>query len=133
MRILAASVHELAKILRPEQVEEDLIPVYERCLTCIDEIRERVYEHVDVIVSRVREEEGWRLFQNLARAWKDGSLGGWRAREQLALHLPSFLETFKDVEKGKEVLEVLRDALLDPFAAVRDGVTKGVSGLTCTD
>lgn len=130
MRILAASLHELAKILRPEQVEEDLIPVYERCLSCNDEIRERVYEHVDILVSHVGPDEGWRMFQNLARAWKDGSLGGWRAREQLALHLPSFLETFREVEKGKEVLEVLRDALLDPFAAVRDGVTKGVSELS---
>lgn len=126
MRILAASLHELAKILTFDQVEQDLLTVYKRCLTCNDEIRERVYEHVDVIVTRVRPEVAWELFTDLAKAWKDGSLGGWRAREQLALHLPSFLETFSDVHQGEQVLEVLRDALLDPFAAVRDGVTKGI-------
>lgn len=128
MRILAASLHELAKILRPDQVEQDLLPVYQRCLTCNDEIRERLYEHLDVLLSRVGEEQGWRMFLDLAKAWKDGSLGGWRAREQLALHLPSFLETFRETWQGEQVLEVLKDALLDPFAAVRDGVTKGVSG-----
>jgi serine/threonine-protein phosphatase 4 regulatory subunit 1 len=127
MRILAASLHELAKILHAPQIEADLLPVYKNCLTCNDEIRERVYEHVDVIISRVRPEIGWDLFEDLARAWKDGSLGGWRAREQLALHLPKMLELFRDVKKGERVLDVLRDALLDPFAAVRDGVTKGVS------
>jgi len=127
MRILAASLHELAKILHAPQIEADLLPVYKTCLTCNDEIRERVYEHVDVIISRVRPEVGWDLFEDLARAWKDGSLGGWRAREQLALHLPKMLELFRDSKKGERVLDVLRDALLDPFAAVRDGVTKGVS------
>jgi len=127
MRILAASLHELAKILEPKQVEEDLLPVYRRCLTCNDEIRERVYEHVDVIISQVDPDVGWEVFQDLAASWKDGSLGGWRAREQLALHLPKCLEMFREEERGTQVLEVLRDALLDPFAAVRDGVTKGVS------
>lgn len=100
--------------------------MYKTCLACNDEIRERVYEHVDVLISRVSPVVGWDMFEDLARAWKDGSLGGWRAREQLALHLPKMLELFRDVEKGEKVLDVLRDALLDPFAAVRDGVTKGV-------
>jgi serine/threonine-protein phosphatase 4 regulatory subunit 1 len=126
MRILAASLHELAKILTFDQVEADLLPVYKRCLTCNDEIRERVYEHVDVIVTRLRPEVAWELFQDLAKAWKNGTLGGWRAREQLALHLPSFLETFREVHKGEQVLEVLLDALLDPFAAVREGVTQKI-------
>lgn len=126
MRILAASLHELAKILTFDQVEQDLLPVYKRCLICNDEIRERVYEHVDVLVTRLRPDVAWELFTNLAKSWKDGTLGGWRAREQLALHLPSFLETFSDIYQGEQVLEVLRDALLDPFAAVRDGVTKGI-------
>jgi len=127
MRILASSLHELTKILHPSQVEADLLPVYKTCLTCNDQIRERIYEHVDVIISRVSIEVGWDMFEDLARAWKDGSLGGWRAREQLAVHLPKMLAHFKDVTKGEKVLDVLRAALLDPFAAVRDGVTKGVS------
>jgi hypothetical protein len=47
-----------------------------------------------VILSRVGEEQGWRMFLDLAKAWKDGSLGGWRAREQLALHLGSNRASF---------------------------------------
>lgn len=103
MRILAASLHELAKILDPDQVASDLLPVYRRCITCNDEIRERVYEHVDVIISQVKPEVGWDVFQDLADSWRNGSLGGWRAREQLALHLPKCLEMFREVERGMKL------------------------------
>lgn len=125
-RTLAASLHELSKILHPSSVEKDLLPVYKRCLQSNDEIRERVFEHVDVFVSRVPRSLGWKLFLELAQAWKENNLGGWRAREQLALHIPSFFATFRE-EELERVLEMTRDALLDPFACVRDAATHGVS------
>ena len=127
MRLLAVSLHDVAKVLPPDQVEVDLLPVYKRCLTEHEEIREYVFTHADVILSRVNADLGWTLFQDLATAWKDGNLGGWRAREQLALHLPSFFETFSTQSQGECLLEMMRNALLDPFAAVRDAVTTRVS------
>jgi serine/threonine-protein phosphatase 4 regulatory subunit 1 len=127
LRTLAASLHEIAKILYPEQVEHDLLPVYERCLNSSDEIRERVYEHVDVLYSRVPPATGWRLILDMARAWKEGKLGGWRARELLAFNIPSFAETFGKSQNLDPVLDLTHDALLDPFAAVRNAATSGVS------
>lgn len=127
MRILAASLHELAKILKPGQVERDLLEVYRRCLVCNDEIRERVYEHVHEFLLAVEPATGWSLFKDLLAAWADGSLGGWRAREQLTLHLPSFSESFNTDEQGKCVLEMIKWGLLDPFAAVRNAVSQSVS------
>nr|XP_019050561.1 hypothetical protein I302_00997 [Kwoniella bestiolae CBS 10118]OCF29491.1 hypothetical protein I302_00997 [Kwoniella bestiolae CBS 10118] len=126
LRTTASCLHELTKILLPDQVVSDLLPVYTRLLGDSEEIRERVFEHVDTIIASVPKEVGWSLFQHLARGWKAGMLGGWRAREKLGLHIPSFLKTFAEWNGVEEVLEMMRDALLDPFAAVRDAVTKGI-------
>ena len=68
----------------------------------------------------------WQLFTNRLDAWTTESLGGWRAREKLASHLPEFLRIFPTPEQNISVLEMFRGALLDPFAAVRDAATYGV-------
>ncbi|WWD18112.1 hypothetical protein CI109_102561 [Kwoniella shandongensis] len=125
-RTTASCLHELAKILRPDQVVQDLLPVYRNLLEDTEEIRERIYEHVNVVIASVPQDIGWELFDHLATGWKAGTLGGWRAREKLALHISSFLETFHGGHEVDEVLEMMRDALLDPFAAVRDAATKGI-------
>lgn len=122
----AACLHELAKILTPSQVAEDLLPVYSTLLKGNEEIRERIFEHVEVIIASVPTEIGWELFQNLAHSWNEGTLGGWRAREKLAWRIPSFLQTFAGWKGQEQVLEMMKAALLDPFAAVRDGATNGI-------
>ncbi|KAL1410894.1 hypothetical protein Q8F55_001837 [Vanrija albida] len=126
LRTVAAFLHELAQILRPDQVAEDILPVYRRCLQCCDEIRERIFEHVDLILKHVDPEIGWQSFSDLVNAWSNDTLGGWRAREQLALHIPAFFETFHSRAQVAVVLDMMRKALRDPFAAVRDAATFAV-------
>lgn len=125
-RTIAAFLHELAQILKPEQVAEDVHPVYRKCLLLDDEIRERIFEHIDVLIARLPPALGWEAFLRLSKAWTDDLLGGWRAREQLALHIPSFLETFREHDEAALVLDIMRSALLDQFAAVRDAATYAV-------
>ena len=124
-RTLAASLHELAKILTPEQCAQDLMPVFRTCITGADESRELVFEHVDVFFAHLPLPLAWSTYLELARGWKANTLGGWRAREQLALHIPAFFKTFHSLMED-EILGMLQDALLDPFAAVRDAATKGI-------
>lgn len=126
LRTIAAFLHELAQILRPDQVAADVLPVYRRCLEAHDEIRERIFEHVDIILAALPPEIGWSCFRDLQAAWVSDTLGGWRAREQLALHIPSFLETFSANDEVSAVLDMMRSALLDRFAAVRDAATIAV-------
>lgn len=126
LRTVAAFLHELAQILRPGQVAEDILPVYRRCLQCCDEIRERIFEHVDLILKHVEPHIGWQSFSDLVDAWSNDTLGGWRAREQLALHFPAFFETFNSRDQVAVVLDMMRKALRDPFAAVRDAATFAV-------
>ena len=126
---LAASLHELSKILRPDQVERDLLPMYERCIDSNDEIREKIFGHVDEIISHVSKATGWDLFLHLARSWKSGTLGGWRVREQLAFHIPSFFKTFLEEQDLSHILDLTKVALTDPFNAVRDAARQGVGRL----
>jgi serine/threonine-protein phosphatase 4 regulatory subunit 1 len=102
------------------------MPVYTRCLAEDDEIRELVFEHVEIFLCNLPLELGWSSFLDLCRAWSEGTLGGWRARERLALHIPALFKCFGEVDGVESVLEMMRDALLDPFAAVRDAATKGI-------
>lgn len=124
-RTLAASLHELAKILTPDQCATDLIPVYRSCMSSADDIRELVFEHIDVFLDNLPLDLAWETYLELAKGWKENKLGGWRAREQLALHIPAFFRTFHSLMKD-EILGMLKDALFDPFAAVRDAATKGI-------
>lgn len=125
-RTVSAFIHELASILEPEQVAEDVLPVYRKCLEQGDAVRERIFEHIDVLVRRLPPSLGWVSFRLLSDAWNEDTLGGWRAREQLSLHIPSFLETFHGHPEVGAVLDITRSALLDPFAAVRDAATFAV-------
>lgn len=125
-RTVSAFLHELAQILQPEQVAEDVLPVYRKCLQLHDEIRERIFEHIDVLIARLPPALGWQSFLTLSKSWTDDLLGGWRPREQLALHIPSFLETFREHNEVSLVLDIMRSALLDQFAAVRDAATYAV-------
>ena len=124
-RSLAASVHELAKILEPDQCARDLMPVYHSSMAENDDIRELIFEHLDVFLEHLPQDLAWETYLDLAKGWKSNTLGGWRAREQLALHIPQFFRIFCPIMQC-EVLDMMKDALLDPFAAVRDAATKGI-------
>lgn len=126
LRTITAFVHELAQILTPEQVAEDVHPVFRQCSMGSDDIRERIFEHVDVLFANLPQDMAWACFRRILDGWVQDSLGGWRAREQLALQIPSFLSTFRQMDEVSVVLEVMQLALLDPFAAVRDAATFAV-------
>lgn len=126
MRTITAFLHELAQVLTPDQVAEDVLPVYQHCAVGSDDIRERIFEHVDVLFANLPQDMAWGCFRRILDGWVKDSLGGWRAREQLALQIPSFLSTFRTMDEVSVVLEVMRLALLDPFAAVRDAATFAV-------
>ena len=66
-------------------------------------------------------------FIGLGEAWKCDTLGGWRAREAVALHLPAFFKLFtaRDIDVTP-ILDMTSAALLDKFAAVREAAIKSV-------
>ncbi|RXK42606.1 hypothetical protein M231_00160 [Tremella mesenterica] len=126
MTTISSFLHELSRILRPDQVAPNLLPIFHRCLGHSDATRERSYEHLDVFLSGLPSQEAWDLFSFLAEKSKTDALGGWRAREKLALHVPAFLTLFPEDYQASRILEMTHSALIDKFACVRDAVTLSV-------
>jgi serine/threonine-protein phosphatase 4 regulatory subunit 1 len=126
-RSLAASLHEMARILKPEDVGRDLVPFFKNCLESTEDVRERVFDHLDIFIEHSPLEVGWELCECLSRSWSAGTLGSWRIRERLASHLPALFKLFHSQPNSALIMEVVEEALKDPFAAVRDAATKGVS------
>jgi serine/threonine-protein phosphatase 4 regulatory subunit 1 len=124
---IASYLHELAKILTPEQVAEDLLPVYTRLVDSPEGIRERVLEHVDEFMAGLPDELAWMTFLGLDKAWELDTLGQWRTREAVALHLPAFFKLFVKQDRDiSPILSITLAALLDKFAAVRDAAIKSI-------
>jgi len=124
---IASYLHELAKILTPAQVAEDLLPVYTRLVDSPEAIREKVLEHVDEFMAGLPDELAWMTFLGLDKAWELDTLGQWRTREAVALHLPAFFRLFVKQDRDiSPILSMTLAALLDKFAAVRDAAIKSI-------
>ena len=124
---IAAALHELAKILDTPDVVRDLLPAFKRCMTGSEEVRERLFEHVDVFLGRLDQSTGREMLRTFATWWTSGEIGRWRAREQFASHIPDLLNIFPGDESAATVLRLTDMALHDPFASVREAAAKGVS------
>lgn len=117
----------MAKILTPAQVAEDLLPVYTRLIDSPESIREKVFEHIDDFVAGLPPDLGWMTFLGLDKAWELDTLGHWRTREAVALHLPAFFALFVKQDRDlSPVLSMTQAALLDKFAAVRDAAIQSI-------
>jgi serine/threonine-protein phosphatase 4 regulatory subunit 1 len=113
--------------LTPDQVAEDLLPVYTRLIDCNESIREKVFEHVDEFIAGLPAELAWMTFLGLDKAWELDTLGQWRTREAVALHIPAFFKLF--VKQDRDLVPIVsmtRAALLDKFAAVREAAIQSI-------
>lgn len=130
-RSLAASIHEMSRILEIGDVGRDLVPFFRACLKDTEDIRERVYDHLDIFLEHAPPDLSWDICQCTARSWTAGTLGSWRIRERLAKHFPALFKLFKLQPGAALCLDIVAEALKDPFAAVRDAATTGVSTFRC--
>jgi len=93
----------------------------------LEPIRERVFEHLDDFVAGLPPDLGWMTFLGLEKAWELDTLGQWRTREAVALHLPAFYTLFVKQERDiAPILSMTLAALLDKFAAVRDAAIQSI-------
>lgn len=113
--------------MTPAQVAEDLLPVYTRLIDSPESIRERVFEHLDDFVAGLPPDLAWMTFLGLEKAWELDTLGQWRTREAVALHLPAFYTLFVKQERDiSPILSMTLAALLDKFAAVREAAIQSI-------
>ena len=129
-RSLAASLHEMAKILGDEIASADLVPFFHRCLEDEYEIRERLWENLHVFIGALDQATAWPLIHKIGQLLIAGQLSNWRLRERLMQSLPSMAESMIAGQNGKFlVVSLLREGLIDKVAAVRDAAIASVSGL----
>lgn len=127
---LAASLHEIAKIVGQEATRDDLLPAATRFLTDDDvEVRTAMFENMDVFLSCLPQVEAERMLSQLLSLWSSGALRDWRLREQLALHIPSMAKQFLLEDEDGNLVSLMQLALADPISAVRDAGVRCVPNL----
>ncbi|KAN0062884.1 hypothetical protein ACQY0O_004705 [Thecaphora frezii] len=122
---LAASVHEIAKIVGPEFTKSDLLPVADKFLGDSDqEVRMAVLESIDVFLNCLPKPDAERCLQRLLVLWSMDFARDWRLRERLTLHIPSMARQFLLEDEDGNLVSLMQLALADPVSAVRDAGVK---------
>ena len=118
---LAASLHEVAKIIGQEATRDDLLPAATRFVTDDDaEVRTAMFDNIDVFLSCLPQAGAEKMLYQLLSLWSSGSLRDWRLRERLALHIPSMAKQFLLQDEEGNLVSLMQLALADPISAVRD-------------
>ncbi|SPO48283.1 uncharacterized protein PSANT_05972 [Moesziomyces antarcticus] len=118
---LAASLHEIAKIVGKEATRDDLLPAATRFVTDEEaEVRTAMFENMDVLLTCVPQAEAEKMLWQMVSLWSSGSLRDWRLRERLALHIPSMAKQFLLSDEEGNLVSLMQLALADPISAVRD-------------
>ncbi|SNX86610.1 uncharacterized protein MEPE_05319 [Melanopsichium pennsylvanicum] len=118
---LAASLHEVAKIIGQEATRDDLLPAATRFVSDEDvEVRTAMFDNVDVFLSCLPQTGAEKMLWQLVSLWSSGSLKDWRLRERLALHIPSMAKQFLLEDEEGNLVSLMQLALADPISAVRD-------------
>lgn len=125
-RSLAASLHEVAKIVGPQAASQDILPLFRRALVEDNdiEVRAAALEHADVLLSHVDAVDGEAELRKLHGMWQTTFASSWRLRERLVQLIPSLAPKFLLSDDEGTLVHLMRDAIVDVVSAVRAaGVT----------
>lgn len=113
---LASSLHEIAKIIGPEQSDQTLLEPWSLFIKDLDHIQGAVLENCPTLLKSWSVDAGRHALELLNEAWSEIRI--WRRREQVVKCLGELGERYMGA--GEELLGVLNRAFKDPVAAVRD-------------
>jgi serine/threonine-protein phosphatase 4 regulatory subunit 1 len=130
-RTLAASLGELAKIIGPDNAQQDLLPVWWDSIKCEDdgEVRLKAIECVGMFVGALGERKV-EVAEGLLSVWKAGTLRGWRERQVAVGALVGFIGSIGEM-KPSVIKGLLKVALEDGVAGVREAAISIVSVNIC--
>lgn len=118
---LAASLHEMAKLIGPEAACRDLVTVSEQFLhdSCID-VTSTVLEHMDVFWLILPVDVARDQIRRVSSLWLSAYAQEWRLRQTLAAHIPALVPTMLLTDEDGCLVTLLLLALNDPVNALRD-------------
>ena len=127
---LAASIHEIARIIGPEATKADLLSTawsffWDQEL----DVRTAFMENVDVFLSCLPKEDALQALCSMLELWSLRNSRDWRLRERLALHIPSIARQFLLEDEDGNLVSLMHLALADTVSAVRDAGVKSVPEL----
>jgi serine/threonine-protein phosphatase 4 regulatory subunit 1 len=123
-RTLAASLGELAKIIGPENAQQDLLPVWWDGIKCEEDgdVRLKAIECMGTLVNAL-DDRKVEVADGLLDIWKAGTLKGWRERQVAVGAFVGFMSSIKP----SNIKDLLKLALEDSVAAVREAAVSIVS------
>lgn len=128
-KTLSHSLHEIAKVLTRQQVEEDLVPEMKYFLQDIEEVRVGIIRRLAAILSTMSPACREAHLHTVGDISHSTSAFNWRLREILAGQLPQVVGLFT-YESTFNVLAPLTFKLLtDPVCVVRETAFDAVSSL----
>lgn len=120
-RSLAASLHEVAKIVGPQAASQDVLPLFRRALVDDNdmEVRAAALEHADVLLCHVNPEDAEAELRSLHGMWQTTFASSWRLRERLVQLIPNLAPKFLLSDDEGTLVHLMRDAIVDVVSAVR--------------
>jgi serine/threonine-protein phosphatase 4 regulatory subunit 1 len=130
-RTLAASLGELAKIIGPDNAQQDLLPVWWDDIKCEEdgEVRLKAIECVGTFVGALGERKV-EVAEGLLSVWKAGTLKGWREKQVAVGALVGFIGSIGEL-KPSVIKGLLKVALEDGAVGVREAAISIVSANIC--
>lgn len=117
---IAASLHELARILGPDIAAHDLLPVSANLFHDPSiEVATTLLEHVDVFLSVLPVDLAKTQLQLLPMLWFSHEPRDWRLRQRIAMHVESLVPILLLADEDGCLVTVLHLALHSPVHAVR--------------
>ncbi|GAA5950484.1 hypothetical protein JCM3765_004563 [Sporobolomyces pararoseus] len=115
---LASSLHEVAKIIGPDQTDTSLFAPLADFLQDAENVQSAVLENIPTLFMSFGSETGRKAVRLLGDAWSD--IGNWRLREHALKKVAEFGPHFMQNDGEEEVLSILAKAFKDSVASVRE-------------
>ncbi|PWN36191.1 ARM repeat-containing protein [Meira miltonrushii] len=140
-RSLAASLHEIAKIVGLDAASKDLLPFVSHFLDPKfeqdGEVKMALLENIDVTLCHMHVESGLEAMKVIQDLWNDTEIFGtgarfpnhWRMREKVISKIPALASKFLLEDDQGILVMLMQSALMDSVSAVRMKGVSTVSGL----
>lgn len=129
-RSLAASLHEISKIIGPEATVADLLPLFDHFLLSDEaEVRAAAADHLDELLTHVPPSWAEVKLRLINEHWRETFSRDWRLRERVAQLIEPLATHLLLADEEGNLVALMQHALCDPVASVRAAGTKAVPSL----
>ncbi|GAA6005324.1 hypothetical protein JCM11491_002658 [Sporobolomyces phaffii] len=124
---LASSLHEVAKVIGPDQADSSLVGPFTDFLQDVEIVQTAIIENIPTLLVSFGAETAKKALIVLSDSWSD--IGNWRLREHVLKKVAEFGPHFMQHDGEEEVLTIVARAFKDSVASVREQAVVAVPPL----